>query len=422
MFPLTRSDRRSRSEAGPSRSIHDESQRRPNRSSKRLRTSLSRLAGLAGALAGFCARAALPVLLLAGGIAFLSRLAEDIDRLGRQPLRKSNLDLCPHPIYGFSLAPDAETAVACGRDHAVVLLDVGRGCVTDRFQVDGGTPRQLAWAPDGGAFLTGSDDGTVQLWSRGDDGFRPRRLGRYTEMPQACAWSKDGVRAAVGWKDGTTRLYNPVGTGPVAELRLAGTALTALAFLPDGRLAIADATGRIQLWDGCTGSPPRRLADADAAIVCLSVAEDGRYLIAGGMYGTLQRRELPTGRVQWEVKSDSRPDQQCLPIRVCHSTTGLVASAGTGDPRFAITLWDAATGETLSVLDGHDGDVSQLAFDPVGTRLFSAGYDGTFRIWEIETGRVVVLPKLLLPVGSTEGRYESVPETLGTIQHAGLPL
>ena len=56
----------------------------------------------------------------------------------------------------------------------------------------------------------------------------------------------------------------------------------------------------------------------------------------------------------------------------------LLASAGWD----AILLWDTATGALLHTLPGHAGPAN-VAFSPGGALLYSAGNDGTIRVWGV---------------------------------------
>ncbi len=63
--------------------------------------------------------------------------------------------------------------------------------------------------------------------------------------------------------------------------------------------------------------------------------------------------------------------------------TRLASAGGDGTVR----VWEAATGKELSRLEGHANGVRAVAWHPDGTRLASAGDDGTVRVWEAATGK-----------------------------------
>jgi WD40 repeat protein len=55
-------------------------------------------------------------------------------------------------------------------------------------------------------------------------------------------------------------------------------------------------------------------------------------------------------------------------------------------------VWDAATGLELMLLRGHDNiGLSSAAFSPDGSRIVSASFDGTARIWDAATGREIAV-------------------------------
>jgi WD40 repeat protein len=61
----------------------------------------------------------------------------------------------------------------------------------------------------------------------------------------------------------------------------------------------------------------------------------------------------------------------------------------TGKADGSVQLWDPATGRELGAFQGHEQGVTQLAFTPDGTRLATASDDGTVKVQEWATRRVL---------------------------------
>jgi len=82
----------------------------------------------------------------------------------------------------------------------------------------------------------------------------------------------------------------------------------------------------------------------------------------------------------------------------------------TGSRDRTAALWDAATGERIRVLEGHDGGVTSVAFSPDGKRALSGSQDKTVALWDAATGELLRRMKghALWVTGvafSSDGRY-----------------
>ncbi|MGQ0627496.1 MAG: WD40 repeat domain-containing protein, partial [Phycisphaerales bacterium] len=102
-------------------------------------------------------------------------------------------------------------------------------------------------------------------------------------------------------------------------------------------LAIATATGAIDLVDPVTWNPLRRIGPLSAASSALVFSPDGTRIITGGTDGTIR-------------------------------------------------FFETATGMECATLRGHEGFVRALAFSSDGATLYSCSEDGTLRAWRARKG------------------------------------
>ena len=56
----------------------------------------------------------------------------------------------------------------------------------------------------------------------------------------------------------------------------------------------------------------------------------------------------------------------------------------------SLRIWDGNTGAHLSTLTGHENGVTSVSWSPDGKRFVSGSFDQTLRIWDLETGSTLV--------------------------------
>jgi cytochrome c len=205
---------------------------------------------------------------------------------------------------------------------------------------------------------------------------------------RAVAVSPDGKRAVSGSFDATAILWSLTSGTAERVLRFHDSAVNAVAFLKDGRIATGGEDAGIAIWKPGAARPERVLKGHTAPIVGLAVSPDGKTLASASWDRTAR-------------------------------------------------LWSLADG-TSRILEGHKQNVNGVAFTPDGRSLVTAGYDLTLRIWPLAGGAaptVVTLPAPLNAVavapsgdivtaGASGKVYflSSRGELQGEVEAVGVPL
>jgi WD40 repeat protein/tRNA A-37 threonylcarbamoyl transferase component Bud32 len=195
----------------------------------------------------------------------------------------------------------------------------------------------------------------------------PRRLRFPT--PAAVFVLADG-HVVVGGVDGSLRDL-AVGAATV-DLAGADAAVLRLAEAADGRLAVGYADGTVRVYDRRTGHI-ERIAGFRSQITTLQWSPDSRALFVAD-HDEVRFAPVPTGR-RWAV-----PDGN---FHTVYDAAGrwLALDSQSGD----LAIVDRTTDE-VRTLAGHRGTAFGLLFVDAG--LVSAGHDGTVRLWDPATGAV----------------------------------
>ena len=212
------------------------------------------------------------------------------------------------------------------------------------------------------------------------------------------AVSPVGDTAAVGGADGRLWLLEGLGTKASVAAVEAHDEINDVCFSPDGRLvASVGQDGRLRWWqiDESThqiepaGEAPR----VSAPLYAVSFTADGEWLLYGGEDRVLRSVSLAGDEPPHDIHTfpavrDFRPEIEAL-ATMSEST----AAVACGD---RIAIVDTTADRLLRVCDRANLDrqppvIHGLAASPDGTRLVAAGSDRIPRIWDIESGKVVLM-------------------------------
>jgi WD40 repeat protein len=244
--------------------------------------------------------------------------------------------------------------------------------------------RGLAVHPDGKRLVSVTGwprgDGTIRIWDTAT-GDSVHRILVGDVQADCVALTPSGDTIIAGFADGTVRLYEWDSETELVSLG-GHDRILALAAAPVGRrIAAADATGRVRVWDPATGRVVLTVA-AHAPHPCRAVAfsPDGTALATVGRDGVVRTWDAATGTKRVEASSGTG---DVWGVVFADEGRTLITVSDTA------TVWDAATGQRLFDLrDGKPTPLTAVARAPEGTAVAACGLDGLVRVWDLRTRRL----------------------------------
>ena len=156
------------------------------------------------------------------------------------------------------------------------------------------------------------------------------------------------------------------------------------AFAPDTREMVTGHTdGRIHLWDVATGELVATQQMSTERIVNVSFSPDGLFVLSNARGGTT---------TIWNRQTDTVIQQFDWPEPLVPGTGASSYAVFSPDGQTVLTtgpnayLWDIATGQLVTTLEGHTRGIMGVAFSPDGTSIATSSSDNTVRLWDTTTG------------------------------------
>ncbi|KAK8793424.1 hypothetical protein WA158_004783 [Blastocystis sp. Blastoise] len=158
--------------------------------------------------------------------------------------------------------------------------------------------------------------------------------------------------------------------------------INALDYSPDGSvIATGGEDSKVKLWNTNTGYCYITFKDHTASVTGVCFVKSGHALVTCSLDGTVRAFDLIRYRNFRTLTTPTPVQFTCVNV----DSSGDIVAAGSMDP-FNIYIWSLRTGKLLDILEGHQGPISSVSFDPRGSLLMSTSWDHSAIIWDIFGG------------------------------------
>ena len=286
-------------------------------------------------------------------------------------------------VSAMDLSRDETLLVTAVGDNSLRLwsLEAGRefaglsGCKARIGSVSIGPDKKtvLAVTPADGALL-------FDLGSPG----KPRVLAGPDKKIAAGLVTPDG-KAALADASGRISILDLKSGGKTASFTVGGGPVSALAAGQGGGGTILAAAcgGQVGLFDPNSGKEIIKLQGPGFDIASLGLDGKGLVLAGGGQNGQIAIWDLGSGKILHSFNAHSGPVTGVS----LNKPGDLLASCGRDGK---VRLWNAAKGTPLKDLGGHDKPVNFVRLDGDGAYALSGSEDGTTKLWNTLSGAHLV--------------------------------
>lgn len=304
-----------------------------------------------------------------------------------EPLTQVGVDGEGHTsdIMSLSYLPDETGALTGSDDGSLILWSFESGQPLRHFRGHNARVTSLAISLDGALATSVSEDNAVLVWDIGTAAVVNRFTG-HTSPIYGVAFAPDGTHVLSASFDGTLRLWDLQNGAQTQQLNPEGGAVLAVAYSPDGQQTLSgSADGTVVLWDVATGEAIRRMMGHSGGVNAVAFSADGKFALSGSDDLSLILWDTATGdQIKQFGGGDSLDGHSDAVWAVAISPDGKLAASGSRDN--TLILWDIESGASINRLFGHTFRVTSVTFSPDGETLLSTGYDNVLILWDVASG------------------------------------
>jgi WD40 repeat protein len=310
----------------------------------------------------------------------------------------------PPVISAMAFSPDGSMLAVSGYHEILLHKSDGSGLIA---RLIGESPRieAMAFSSDGKHLAAcggaPAEFGQVQIW----DVATRRAIKTFnisTDELYGISFSPDGKSVAFGGADKVVHRINVADGRELLDFKAHADWVLATDFTHDGKQLVSAGRDRaMKLIDLESGRFVDDINNPLEACLCLAIHPKQEQILYGGDLGNARLYQISDNQKRTAGRNDTNLlitfPQQGSPVTAVafNPDGGTVALGSMGQIR---TYGVADPDKAVLALSGIQGPVYSIVYQPDGSRLAAAGYDGTVRLFDAKSGNLL---KQFVPVPIT---------------------
>ncbi|KAJ3030851.1 hypothetical protein HDV00_008636 [Rhizophlyctis rosea] len=286
-------------------------------------------------------------------------------------------------VSSVAVTGNGERFVSGSGDGTVNVWDLGSGNLVRSFH--GGLGKHVAVTEDGEVVVTASWDVNCAMILDVKTGrilhtLSHAALDGHTGGMKAVAVTPKGERVVTGSMDHTAKLWDGR-TGELLRTFMGHRgSVEAVAITSNGLTVVTGSADRTAMvWNAATGNWTVRLKDHSDGVSSVAITPDGKKVVTGSLDRTLNIWDAKSGKLLHALT-----DHTDAINTVAITSDGQSVISGSADN--TAKIWDGDTGEVVDNLEGHTDDVTSVAITSDGRIVTTGSYDETAKIWDVSMG------------------------------------
>lgn len=289
-------------------------------------------------------------------------------------------------VWAVDISADGSRVLTGSADTDMIEWDVTPGNIVREFTPHEAPAISTTLTQDGTLGASSDENNEIIIWEI-ESGDIVHRLSGHTGGVFRVKFDSTGETLFSAGGDGILLRWD-VKTGEIlTSYEGHSGAIFDMALSPDERtLVSASQDGRLVLFDVESGEPIRDFVGTENRVLSVDFHPSGRYIISS-TNDVLTLWDVETG----ETVRRFEGHETLSVVRVRFHPSGDYALSVTSSTVPEVILWDVNTGEEIRRFSGHEDRLWDIAFMPDGGQVFTAGFDGTMRAWDVTTGDLLHL-------------------------------